>query len=273
MFLNMDEMNKLIVGMFCLGLFGCAAPAQKFDAEAIALGFDAHIVNTAQFQHKIYSSRNLSKAGTLHVYLDGDGTPWERNRWIADDPTARNPLILQLMAQDKMPSVLLGRPCYYDLKPRAECNNKYWTSHRYSREVVNSMAYALNRWIDRYAFNEVVLIGYSGGGTIAMLMADKINKIVKVVTVAANLNVKSWSEFHGYLPLKYSLNPAENSALKNEFKQIHIAGEDDDIVPAFIVKAYADSQKNAKYYEYPNKDHACCWEEEWSNILDIINSN
>ncbi len=245
-------------------------PSQRFDQQALNLGFKSQQFSSAQFQHKIYLAKKFKEGESLHVYIDGDGTPWERNRWIADDPTARNPLILQLMNQDTVPAILLGRPCYYGLNHTDECDNKYWTSHRYSKQVINSMSQVLNTWLEKYKFNEIVLIGYSGGGTIAILMADKIKNISTVVTVAANLDVTKWSEFHGLSALSYSLNPAETLALDPGIKQIHFAGKDDEVVPSFIIKAYANSQKNAEYYELPGKNHTCCWDNEWKALLGLI---
>ena len=260
-------MKLWIPGLLCLSLFACGTPAQRFNKQALAMGFAGEIVASQQFQHKIYKTDNLLDSDVLHVYLDGDGTPWERNRWIADDPTARNPLILQLMSQDDMPSILLGRPCYYGLNHEQGCDNKYWTSHRYSKKVVDSLVAVLNAWLDQHDFKKVVLIGYSGGGSLAMLMAENIKQVSKVVTIAANLDVAAWSQYHGYLPLNSSLNPAEEGVLNPDIQQIHFAGKDDEVVPAFIIMDFSSSQDNALYYEVERQDHACCWKEEWMNVL------
>ncbi len=263
-------MKKQIFALILFSLIGCTTPSQRFDSFAQDLGFDSELISTEKFQHKIYSNYQFATSKQLHVYLDGDGTPWVKKRWIAEDPTARNPLILGLMIQDKKPSILLGRPCYYGLNKNLACNQKYWTSHRYSKEIILSMANALNKWLKKHIFTEVVLIGYSGGGSIAVLMANSINKITKVVTLAANLNIKAWSQFHGYSTLKDSLNPIDEVKLNTDIKQLHLAGEEDDIVPAFIIKDYAMSQKNSKYYPFPGQTHACCWAMEWPKILDMI---
>jgi hypothetical protein len=252
-----------------LELTGCTTPAQNFNDVAEELGLNTEKLNSPLFQHIIYKN-NVLVGDTLHVYLDGDGTPWERNRWVSVDPSARNPLILRLMIQDTMPSILLGRPCYYGLNNSPGCESKYWTSHRYSKEIIHSMSLVLNTWLEKHKFSQIVLIGYSGGGSIAILMANKVKKTAKVVTLAANLDVTAWSEFHGYSTLKNSLNPSEEVKLKNKIMQFHFAGADDDIVPPFIIKAYADNQNNAKYYKFIGKDHTCCWEQEWSKILNII---
>lgn len=254
-----------------IGLVGCTTPGQHFNDVAYELGLYAQKLDSHQFQHIIYENNILAGASeTLHVYIDGDGTPWERNRWISDDPSARNPLILRLMIQDTMPSILLGRPCYYGLSNSPGCENKYWTSHRYSKEVIQSMSQALKIWLEQHKFNQLVLIGYSGGGTIAILMADIIKTTTKVVTVAANLDVTAWSKFHGYSKLKNSLNPSDEDKLKAEIQQFHFTGTDDNVVPPFIVKKYAENQENAKYYQFNDIDHGCCWEKEWPNILGLI---
>jgi len=263
-------MRYLILLFICSFLFGCATPSERFNQKAVDLGFKSQLVETDQFQHQIYLSKYINKSAVLHVYIDGDGTPWERNRWIADDPTARNPLILRLMKQDTESSILLGRPCYYGLSYTSMCDNKFWTSHRYSKQVVDSMVQALNNWLDQYDYKEIVIIGYSGGGAIALLMADKIKQLSTVVTVSANLDVTQWSEFHGYSPLKQSLNPADQAELNATIKQVHFAGKEDEIVPAFIIKEYAEKQSNAKYYEFPGKDHACCWDEDWGEQLRLL---
>lgn len=263
-------MKKLFVFWFIVILQGCTTPAQRFDQTAEHLGFETEIINGTEFRHKVFfieADKNSVNSKTLHVYLDGDGTPWERNRWIASDPTARNPLILRLMKLDSQPSILLGRPCYHGLQQDEYCHHTYWTSHRYSKEVVQSMSKALNQWLSNKSFQDIVLIGYSGGGSLAVLMADKINNIDKVVTLAANLDINAWAEFHGYKALSGSLNPMDLADLN--IKQYHFAGKDDEIVPSSIIKTFAKKQDDSEYYEIVGSDHACCWEKEWQKILTM----
>ena len=263
-------MKKLTI-VFVVLLSACATPSQRFHQQAQDLGLISEQISSEIFQHKVYFAKNLIEGGVLHVYLDGDGTPWERKRWIADDPTARNPLILRLMKQDRSSAILLGRPCYYGLSHTKDCDNKYWTSHRYSKEVVDSMVDALNRWLTQHDFQEVIVIGYSGGGAIAVLMANRIKKLSKLVTFAANLDVAKWSEFHGYSTLKQSLNPANAEKLSASIQQFHFSGKEDEVVPSFIIKEYAEKQQNVKLYDLPGKDHACCWEDDWRVLLEFIN--
>ncbi len=259
---------KCISIYFLVFLVGCATPAERFKHTALSYGFKFQVQGSKGFKHQLFLADNMAEDGILHIYLDGDGTPWERQRWVADDPTARNPLILRLMQQDQQSAILLGRPCYYGIQDG--CDSKYWTSQRYSKPVVDSMVQALNAWLKQYDFKQIVLIGYSGGGTIAMLMANRIKKLSTVVTVAANLDVDEWSKFHGYSILGASLNPANESELHSDIRQIHIAGKDDDVVPIFIIREFAEKQGNAQFYVFHDHDHACCWEESWGKILMLI---
>jgi hypothetical protein len=204
----------------------------------------------------------------LHVYLDGDGTPWQSES-PAQDPTSRNPLILSLMRQDQTPSILLGRPCYHGFNTSSFCHDSFWTAKRYAPEIVNSMVAALNNWLKKQAFKKVVLIGYSGGGTLAVLMADKIPALQTVVTFAANLDVATWSQAHGFETLHESLNPMMQKKLSEQIRQVHLAGADDKVVPAHIINSYAE-QQGGVYYLFPDFDHQCCWVESWQKILELF---
>ena len=71
-------------------LGGCAGPGERFTARASALGFSAARVAGEGFAHVVYGPLGARPDGgrVLHVYLDGDGTPWERGRPAADPTPA-----------------------------------------------------------------------------------------------------------------------------------------------------------------------------------------
>jgi pimeloyl-ACP methyl ester carboxylesterase len=206
----------------------------------------------------------------LHVYLDGDGTPWEHKRRIADDPTSRQALILDLLRLDPAPAIMLGRPCYHGFSAAPECDNKFWTAQRYSRAVVDSMAEALRLWLREHRYRKLVFIGYSGGGVLAVLLAPYFENTAAVLTAAANLDVEAWSRYHGYNPLTESLNPATQPPLDKRIRQMHVAGKKDPIVPLAVVQSYADRQADTKVQVYDDYDHVCCWKEAWPAILALL---
>lgn len=253
-------------------IFSCATPSEKYIKTATEMGFQGVVVNSGQFHHRIYVNKQVQQQAdnpVIHVYLDGDGTPWENHRWITDDPSPRNHLVLNMMMQDQAPAILLGRPCYLGFSQSTACHHKYWTSHRYSHQVVSSMTKVLNAWIQSKRYKKVVLIGYSGGGTLAMLIAPAIKSVDTVITVAANLDIVAWSQLHGYSPLFGSLNPAEFS-LPEEIKQFHLTGEEDHVVPKSIVKKISKKNSQATFVSFAEYNHHCCWGDDWLGILTTI---
>lgn len=261
--------------LLALLLISCATPAERFQATADGYGFSNITLATPRFKHKFYLNANAQNAGgeELHVYLDGDGTPWKYERWLADDPTSREPLILHLMHRDPAPALLLGRPCYHGFSASPECASSYWTSQRYSRTVIDSLADALRQWLHTHRFHRLVLIGYSGGGTLAVLLAPYFDNTAAVLTVAANLDVAAWSRLHGYSTLNESLDPALLPPLDKRIKQIHAAGEQDKAVPPSVIKAYTQRQHNATVIVYDDFTHGCCWTEKWPALLNMLRAD
>lgn len=223
---------------------------------------DAELIET-DFRHRVLQRRE-DDSKILHVYIEGDGKPWRSPHQIALDPTPRNPLMLSLMALDDSPSIYLGRPCYFNTND-TQCNAHWWTFARYSERVVNSM----NAVIDtvKRGAEHVVLIGHSGGGTLAMLMAARRDDVVTVVTLAGNLNVAAWTAHHNYSPLVDSLDPASQAPLPKSIKQIHYLGAKDHTILYSMLAPVAVLQHNARVVIMKRQDHSCCWHNKWANLL------
>lgn len=248
----------------------CASPGATFDRFATSNQLNKIVVQGDGFLHAIYRrSTALDSSLPLHIYLGGDGLPWIGNR-PADDPTPRNPLSLRLLALDPDQSVYVGRPCYHGLSDTPECQAKYWTSARYSPAVIGSVVSVINQLIESEGVEEVVLFGFSGGGTIAVLAARDIKATTSVVTVAANLDTDAWSLHHRYDPLVESLNPSLQSPLDSSILQIHLVAENDQKVPPATSQNFFDSNVGASRVSYSGFDHQCCWENIWPDFLSSL---
>jgi pimeloyl-ACP methyl ester carboxylesterase len=246
-------------------LSACASPAQRMDERAADLGYRRLVVRGDGFSHVAYLKEGRGSANsTLHVYLEGDGTPWIRKRMAAPDPTPHAPLMFELMSLDPAPSLYLGRPCYHGLKSRT-CSPDMWTARRYSEAVVASMSAALDRLAADY--HALVLLGYSGGGTLAMLLAERQPRTETVVTVAANLDTRRWAESHRQQALSGSLNPASRPPLPARIRQMHYAGGRDVNVPPDLVREAIAQQHGAIFKVFPEQGHSCCWREVWAQML------
>ncbi len=232
-----------------------------------AVDRDRSTITGDPFRHLIYRQGTWDKSSPVHVYLDGDGLPWVTRTRVAQDPTPRIPLALRLMSRDPGLTLYIGRPCYHGLAGSPGCSPWLWTHGRYSEEVVKSMAAALRRSLGPDSDREVTLIGYSGGGVLAMLIAARIEQVRTVVTIGANLDIAAWADHHGYSRLIGSLNPATQPPLPARIRQIHLAGERDIRVPAHLSEPAAARQPNAQFLVLPHFDHSCCWERTWPAIL------
>jgi len=264
--------SRLLWGWLVLLLLqGCVGTSARFDDAAAARGLWRERFGGNGFQLVVYSNRQPPAGDrVLHVYIGGDGTPWLAGRWVAADPTARNPLILGLMAQDRSPAILLGRPCYQGTAADPECRPALWTDARYSDEVVDSMAAVLKRLLRRDGYRRLVLIGYSGGGTLAMLLAPRFAATEALVTVSGNLDPEAWARLHHYRPLSGSLNPRDLPALPESVIQYHLAAGQDRNVPPWLIRSALQHQPAAQFVVWPEFDHRCCWERVWRHVLACV---
>ncbi len=207
----------------------------------------------------------------LHVYLEGDGRPWLTRHEVAADPTGRDLLALRLMARDPVESIYVGRPCYHGFAADPGCRPWLWTHGRYSSEVIRTLVAAIRGILPPRSQSRITLIGYSGGGVLAILMAPNLEGVVQVITIAANLDTDAWTEYHGYSPLSGSLNPARLAPLDGGIRQLHLIGDQDARVPLASVTTYLARNPKATLRILPGFDHHCCWAEQWPDILrDLV---
>lgn len=226
------------------------------------------------FQLKTFS-KNLDKKNSIaSIYIEGDGFAW-KNRWTpSNDPTPKDPLTLRLAILDPWPvTVYLGRPCQFldDINKYPICTTSKWTSERYSSEIIGAMDGAIDQIKERLNVEQIGLTGYSGGGTIATLLAERRHDIAWLITVAANLDHQAWSKLHKVTPLYGSLNPVDQLERLKNIPQVHMAGQDDKIVPSQLVQTFvAHEGKNdlIKFMEISDVDHTCCWPKIWPEILN-----
>jgi predicted alpha/beta hydrolase family esterase len=201
-----------------------------------------------------------------HIYLEGDGNPWAR-RTPAKNPNSREKLALTLMQLDNSDSIYIQRPCYgFTHRPAEPCSNYWWTAARYSAPVVEALNDALDQLQTQQGAKPLVLIGHSGGGTLAVLMAHSRADVVGVVTIAGNLDPAAWTEHHHYLPLIKSQETLLTTPLQNSIFRWHLIGEKDNNIPVKLSQAAAAADPLAQLFYYPY-NHTCCWHKSWPEIV------
>jgi hypothetical protein len=92
---------------------GCVSAGDGFERGAAASALERSAVRGAGFWHAIYRKPGPGNrdATPVHVYLTGDGRPYNRAGLAAADPTPRRPVVVRLARLDPAPAMILGRPC------------------------------------------------------------------------------------------------------------------------------------------------------------------
>lgn len=203
-----------------------------------------------------FAPPELKQTDTLNIFIEGDGKPG---------------IALDLAQSIGGNSVYLSRPCQYLIGNRLNsCNKALWTSERYSKQVIESMNRAITALKIRYHADRVRLIGFSGGGAIASIIASERHDMALLVTVAGNLDHKRWTDYNQITPLTGSLNPVDFSSALESVPQVHLIGDRDKIVPGSVLASYLAKLKHldkVNSYIVTGADHTCCWNVALAQVL------
>ncbi len=239
------------------------------NAKAGAGGFIAERINAGPFTLQAYHTGLDRNADHWHVYLEGDSQAFLTRTRLAPDPTPIDPLGLD----DPAPAVLyLGRPCQYRAKgDRRPCASRYWSNHRFADEVVEATASAIESLLARRAdpSTGVSLIGYSGGGALAALIAARSPRINRLVTIAGPLDLNAWARHHGVSPLYGSIDPT-TIAHRLAMPQVHFRVRQDRVMPPTLQDGFLTRlppSVDPRVVALDHVDHACCWRRLWPSFL------
>ena len=201
------------------------------------------------------------------VYIEGDGMAWISRDQLSSNPTPVQPIALKLASIDTNDNVLyIARPCQY-LWPQKmnRCSSRYWSDKRGSEEVISSINQAISIVKQKQNISSIRLIGYSGGGGIAALIADRRADVSEFVSVSGNLNYKLFTQTHNLSPMNGSIDPITIANQIGSIPQIHYVGADDKIIPKQIALSFSDKVKVISDVSHDN------WPDKWAQILRTIN--
>lgn len=235
-------------------------------------GWKSEDIKTDTFTLRAYLPQSPNRSETLNVYIEGDGLAWINSSTPSFNPTPNNPLALKLALLDTGATAYLARPCQFvGAELQSHCAQKYWMSHRFSLEVIDASNSAVSQLKARFSANKIRLIGYSGGGAVAALVAARRNDVVQLVTVAGNLDHVAWAQKRRISPLSGSLNPADNWQTLQHIPQHHYVGGKDTVIDESMAQAYVARypvNKKPSISVIASFDHHCCWESIWPTIVE-----
>lgn len=203
------------------------------------------------------------KKQILTVYIEGDGLAWITRTRPSHDPTPATPLVTRLMDADpRAPTAYLARPCQYVGPQSRGCATAFWTNMRFAPQVVAAMDEAVTVLKSKAGATKLRLVGYSGGGVVAALVAARRPDVAELITIAAPMDVSAFTAHHGVSDLTGSLNPVADATALAAIPQVHFVGAQDSVVPPSIVESYLralPSSSCARLHVFPSASHIKGW--------------
>ena len=255
----------------CLQLLSCASvittPRTQGGQAIDDFGFIAiHSSVPIQAYLKMRVSKTqVGRESDLTIYIEGDGAHWLLQMAPPPNPTPRKSLVVSLATQDQSPFILyLARPCQYiDIAQFKDCDPSLWTDGRFSPTAIQLANDVIDKVLLDLPKVRLNLVGHSGGGTLATLLAAKRSDVRCLVTLAAPLDIAAWTQSVSVGPLRLSNNPADpNIQLKNT-RQTHFFGENDAIVKKESIGNYRNFSNNADFIVISGFDHTKAWADQW----------
>jgi len=256
----------------CLQLLSCASvtttPRTQSGQAIEDFGFIAIQSDTpiqAYLKIRTAKIRPVGIESDLTIYIEGDGAHWSLQMAPPPNPTPRKSLVVSLATQDQSPFILyLARPCQYiDIAQFKDCDPSVWTEGRFSSAVIQLANDVIDKVLLDLPKVRLNLVGHSGGGTLATLLAAKRSDVRCLVTLAAPLDIAAWTQSVSVGPLRLSNNPADpNIQLKNT-RQTHFFGENDAIVKKESIGNYRNFSNNADFIVISGFDHTKAWADQW----------
>ncbi len=269
--------NRILTILFAALVAACAGTTglergQAMDSLASALSWQKIRLDSGDFVLSAYVPENPAQGAVLTVYIEGDGFAWVSGVRPSTDPTPRKPTGLELALQHPAGLVAyLGRPCQnIQQSDWRSCRTTYWTDRRFSPEVIDATDSAITALKARFHAERIALVGFSGGGAVAALVAARREDVAKRVTVAGNLDHQAWTTHHRVDPLTGSLNPADAWERLQHIPQVHWIGANDRVVGVETVGAYAKRFPVARrpvIKVQRDFDHSCCWARDWATLV------
>lgn len=273
---GVSVIRRYFVCLSALLLLGCTTlspelRSQSAEKLAAAAGWQSIRLPTDSFVLAGFVPKEVRDSDLLTIYIEGDGLAWISRSQVSLDPTPIHPTGLKLaLRHPHGAAAYLARPCQYvSGDGRRNCAVTWWTDRRFAAEVVAATDQAVEQLKQRFHARNIELVGYSGGGAVAALVAARRKDVVRLVTVAGNLDHRAWTQHHRATPLTGSLNPADAWQALVDVPQMHFIGVSDTIVSRDVAQSYVahfplNNRPQLRVIE--NFDHLCCWVEKWPDL-------
>lgn len=257
---------------------GCASPKTASSWDWMLEEGASHGLRPVSFNSGMFELAGMMRTGTepestLVVYIEGDGHALNEKNELTDDPTPRTPLSFLLAVSDPAPKLLyLARIGQFNKHNTGNAYKKYWGNARFSVEAALAANQAIDQAKSMAKAERIQLIGFSGGGGLAVILAEQRPDVASLVTVAALLNTAWWAQ--EYLPSKgghkdysgafnLSINPADQASNISSLPQLHFSGSQDAKIPPEMVDNF---KKKADFLFFRHVTVPCGHNQGWAAI-------
>jgi hypothetical protein len=260
-----DKHIYILLIFVCMLVSGChsglTSRIDKKNSLVDAIGYAETELQTHPF--KIYAAvpHVIHKPNAI-VVIEGDGYAFSSRYRVSNNPTPTDPVGLRIIKSSDSGAIYLARPCQYVWQET--CTPEYWSSKRFSREVLQSYNDALNQLKHRYNINTFHLVGFSGGAYVSLMLAATRDDIERVDTIAGLLDPQRWVEFHGLSPLILDYSANELIMRSKGVAFDHLCSEKDKVLPCslhreFVNKARLKHLNNHSLKEDRGSGHSDLW--------------
>jgi len=271
-------MRKSLISLMILPILaGCAAIDRDGHADALATPARMNRLLIAADPFVLTAFvRVADPAQPVTIYIEGDGLAWVSRTQVSRDPTPRQAQGLALAVADPAANVAyLARPCQYtEPAKNPSCGPVYWTGKRFAPEVIAAVNQAVDQVAARAPGQLVNLVGYSGGGAVAVLVAARRHDVASIRTVAGNLDHAEVNRLAGVSPMPGSLNAIDAAGSVASIPQVHFSGAKDRVVPPLIAQRFAQASGSScvRAVIVSGADHDDGWAERWRDLLKVAPS-
>jgi len=266
-----------LVNLVLLALVTQSCVSHSPEATAVAIS-DRALLRMAELKGGNFTLRVYyrfdSPGAPLRIYLEGDGRAWLTKTRASRNPSPKNPVSLYLAAQQHRGNVMyIARPCQYvSFEKNPKCEYPYWTGKRFAPEVIDSVSAVIDSGKKKSGAEKLEIVGFSGGGAVAILVAARRSDVSGIRTVAGNLDHRVWTQYHKVDPLRGSLNAADVAEKVANIPQVHYVGSKDENVGRYIAESFrskAGRDNCIKIEMVKNASHSKGWEQVWGDLLSV----
>lgn len=255
-------------GLFflCLIVTSCASQIHKLQYKGAVQGFETRVIETPV--HKLtIQGRTQTKTDPVVIYIQGDGNAFRRFQ-VSSNPTPTSFIVPNFMYNDwSVNRIYISRPCmYHDLKSDPRCNYKVWSLERYGENTVASINHAIDL-LKPTKKQKIKLVGFSGGGAIAILIAARRDDVISIKTIAANLSEKELTKDKGVTELT-GYDPIDFAKKVSNIPQLHLYGDEDKTIPTWVSENFvkAANSKCVKRRLVKDATHTEGWNKVWKKV-------